>query len=497
MGEVAIIYYLQTDYDNALKYLFKALAIQTKSKYLFGKGITQNNIGEIYYKIGKFDDSLKYCLSALDSNKDVEENYVRLTIYLNLGTVYKKLKKYDSALENLNNALMISEEMKMRNSQPEILMEIKEIYFDSGEFRKAYEIQERYIKLKDNIYAEKEKIRKQDFQKEQFNNIEFKSSKRGISDKHIIGISEEMKEVFSLIDIISEHNVNVLITGPTGSGKELVADKIHQNFKTDSPFVAINCSAIPEHLLESELFGHTKGAFTGAIKSKKGKIEQASGGTLFLDEIGDMNLSLQSKILRVLQERKVTPIGSTKEIPVSVRIISATNKNLESLIETDQFRVDLFYRLNVIRIKIPALKDHKSDIPALVSHFIQKCNKKFDKNIKDISVNALNYLISCEWPGNIRELENEIEKAVLLSKEDIIKFEILTQFNDENDSCFSERLPLDWDEYKSHKNKLSDKLDSNYVAALMESTNNIIQKASKTGNLSRTQIYRLLKKDKT
>ena len=392
---------------------------------------------------------------------------------------------------------MISEEMKMKNNQPEILQEIKEIYFDSGEFRKSYEIQEKFIKLKNDILVEKEKIEKEDFQKEQFNNIESKSTDEKIDDKHIIGISEEMKEVFSLIDIISEHNVNVLITGPTGSGKELVADKIHQNFKTDSPFVAINCSAIPEHLLESELFGHTKGAFTGAIKNKQGKIEQASGGTLFLDEIGDMNLSLQAKILRVLQERKVTPIGSTREIPVSVRIISATNKNLEELIETGQFRVDLFYRLNVIRIKIPALKDHKSDIPALVNHFIQKCNKKFNKNVKDISVNALNYLISCEWPGNIRELENEIEKAVLLSKEDIIKFEVLTQFNDENDSCFSEMLPLVWDDYKLYKNKLSDKLDSNYVAALMESTNNIIQKASETGNLSRMQIYRLLKKGKT
>ncbi|MCK5051212.1 MAG: sigma 54-interacting transcriptional regulator [Candidatus Cloacimonetes bacterium] len=495
INDTAITYYFLDDYDAALESFFKALKIQKKDNYFFGQGISENNIGEIYYKQEKYEDALKYFYNAIESYKDVKEYYLRATIYLNIGKVYKRIKKYNKALENLSIALKISEDNNMKKNQPEILIEMKEIYFDSGKFKKAYEVQEKYYQLKDDILQETKKIEKEDFQKEQLKDIECIATDEKIKDEPIIiGISEEMKEVFSLINIISEHNVNVLITGPTGCGKELIARRVHRNFKCDSPFIAINCSAIPEHLLESELFGHTKGAFTGAIKNKKGKIEQANNGTLFLDEIGDMNLSLQAKILRVIQERKVTPVGSTKEIPVTVRIISATNKNLEELIESNKFRRDLFYRLNVIRVKIPALKDHKSDIPILVSHFIRKYNKKFNKKIQSISVNALNYLISCEWQGNIRELENEIEKAVLLSTEEILNIDLFAQSNNHTDSSFFEKLPLVWEEYQLYKINVGNKLDSNYVSALMESSDSSIQKASELGKLGRTQVYRLLKK---
>ncbi len=495
INDTAITYYFLDDYDAALESFFKALKIQKKDKYYFGQGISENNIGEIYYKQEKYEDALKYFYDAIESYKDVQEYYLRATIYLNIGKVYKRIKNYDKALENLNIALKISEDNNMKKNQPEILVEMKEIYYEAEDYKKAYDIQERHFILKDDILQETKKIEKEDFQKEQLKDIECLSTdEKNENEPIIIGISEEMKEVFSLINIISEHNVNVLITGPTGCGKELVARRIHQNFKCDSPFVAINCSAIPEHLLESELFGHTKGAFTGAVKNKKGKIEQALGGTLFLDEIGDMNLSLQAKILRVIQERKVTPVGSTKEIPVSVRVISATNKNLEELIESNKFRRDLFYRLNVIRVKIPALKDHKSDIPVLVSYFISKYNKKFNKQIQSISVNALNYLISCEWQGNIRELENEIEKAVLLSTEEILKTDLFAHANDKSESSFFEKLPLVWEEYQLYKSNVDNKLDSNYISALMESSDSSIQKASELGKLGRTQVYRLLKK---
>jgi len=495
INDTAITYYFLDNYDAALESFFKALKIQKKGKYFFGQGITENNIGEIYYKQERYEDALKFFYYALETYKDVKEYYLRSTIYLNLGKVFNKIKKYNKALENLNKALHISEDKNMKTNQPDILHEMKEVYYKSGEYKKAYEIQEKYCKIKDDILSETKKFEKEDFQKEHLKDIESISTNEEIIDEQIIiGVSKEMKEVFSLINIISEHNVNVLITGPTGSGKELIARRIHQNFKKDSPFVAINCSAIPEHLLESELFGHTKGAFTGAVKNKKGKIEQANNGTLFLDEIGDMNLSLQAKILRVIQERKVIPVGSAKEIPVSIRIISATNKDLERMIESGVFRKDLFYRLNVIRVKIPALKDHKTDIPVLVSHFIRKYNKKFNKKIQSISVNALNYLISCEWQGNIRELENEIEKAVLLSIEEILKFELFTQTNNHPDCSFFEKLPQIWEDYQSYKLNVIEKLDSNYIAALMESSNNSIQVASETGKLARTQIYRLLKK---
>ena len=491
----AVTYYYLGNYDAALERFFASLKIQKDEKFFDGIGITENNIGEIYYNMGKYAEALKYYERALVTYKDLKQNNFRSTIYLGIGEVHKKLKKYDLALESLNSALKISEEMNVKTNLPNILIEMKEIYYIMGNYKKAYETQEKYLTIKDEILQETKKLEKEKFQKEKLTDIESISSNGEVNNKPtIIGVSKEMKEIFSLINIISEHNVNVLITGPTGSGKELIAKRIHQNFKSDSPFIAINCSAIPEHLLESELFGHAKGAFTGAVKSKKGKIELANNGTLFLDEIGDMNLSLQAKILRVIQERKVTPVGSSKEIPVSIRIISATNKNLEELIESNEFRRDLFYRLNVIRIKIPALKDHKSDVPVLVSHFIKKYNMKFKKNVKSISVNALNYLISCEWQGNIRELENEIEKAILLSTEDILRTDLFASSNNSADSSLFEKLPLDWDEYLSHRQNVNSKLDSNYVKALIDSADSNIQKASKLGNLPRSQVYRLLKR---
>lgn len=495
INDTAVTYYFLENYDEALDYFFRALKIQEKENYIFEKGISENNIGEIFSRQEKFDDALNYFNRAIESNKKNEDDFLLVNILLNLGIVYKKLHNNKVAEEYLDRSFKLAKKLGSRNIQIRIMKILKDIYYIQKKFEKAFDIQEKCYKLKDEIQEEVIELKKMNPEKNKLTEIDIISSSEKQDDKPvIIGISKEMKEIFSLINIISEHNVNVLITGPTGSGKELIARRIHQNFKSDSPFIAINCSAIPEHLLESELFGHTKGAFTGAIKSKKGKIEQASDGTLFLDEIGDMNLSLQAKILRVIQERKVTPVGSTKEIPVTVRVISATNKNLEKLIESSEFRRDLFYRLNVIRVKIPALKDHKSDVPVLVSHFIRKYNMKFDKKIQSISVDALNYLISCEWQGNIRELENEIEKAVLLSTEEILNIDLFAHSNDHTEPSVFEKLPLVWEEYQSYKLNLNDKLDSNYVSTLMESVSNNIQKASETGKLARMQVYRLLKK---
>jgi Nif-specific regulatory protein len=238
-----------------------------------------------------------------------------------------------------------------------------------------------------------------------------------------------MMAVFELIKTVSDSNSSILILGESGTGKELVAQSLHVgSSRKDSPFVSINCASIPENLLESELFGYKKGAFTGAISDKKGKFQSANGGTIFLDEIGDMPLYLQAKLLRAIQEREVEPLGSEIKVKVDIRIISATNKNLDKLIKEGKFREDLYYRLNVIEILIPPLRDRKDDIPLLVNHFIKKFSERDNKSVHNISQESLRLLQSYNWPGNIRELENVIERAVLLCRTHTIEVGNLPPF---------------------------------------------------------------------
>ncbi|MES3038319.1 MAG: sigma-54 dependent transcriptional regulator [Bdellovibrionota bacterium] len=233
--------------------------------------------------------------------------------------------------------------------------------------------------------------------------------------RKIIGNTQQMQKVFNIINRLAKVETPVLIRGASGTGKELVARAIHYNSaRKDEKFVAINCSAIPENLFESELFGHEKGSFTGADQRKIGKFQYAEGGTLFLDEMGDMPQLMQVKILRVLQERMFAPVGSNREIPTNVRIIAATNRPLEEMIKAGSFREDLFYRLNVVPIFLPALAERKDDIERLVNIFIKKFNESHRKKITGISADAMNVLKKYEWPGNIRELENVIEHAFVL-----------------------------------------------------------------------------------
>lgn len=239
----------------------------------------------------------------------------------------------------------------------------------------------------------------------------------------LIGRSTAMLRLFEKVRIIADSRASVLLTGESGTGKELIASAIHYNSpRRDRPFIKINCAAIPENLLESELFGHRKGAFTGAVGDKKGKFEIADGGTIFLDEIGEMDLNLQSKLLRVLQEREIEPVGG-KTRQVDIRVIAATNADLEDRIAQKQFRADLYYRLNVINLRIPALRDRREDIVILVHHFMEKYGKENEKNLKGISHNAMRMLESYGWPGNVRELENVIERAVVMAQKDALDTE--------------------------------------------------------------------------
>ena len=248
-------------------------------------------------------------------------------------------------------------------------------------------------------------------------NLELKE-KLGLKDNEppLIGKNNKICEILQTINIVADTDATVLITGNTGTGKEILAQKIHFTSKrTALPFISINCAAIPENLLESELFGYKKGAFTGATSDKKGKFLLADKGTIFLDEIGDLDLNMQSKLLRVIQEKTIEPLGSEKSIKVDIRIIVATNRNLLNLVQEDKFREDLFYRVNVISFQLPDLKERKDDIPLLINHFIEKYNKKYNKRITEVTPSCLNILLDYEWPGNIRELENIIERAVILS----------------------------------------------------------------------------------
>jgi len=237
----------------------------------------------------------------------------------------------------------------------------------------------------------------------------------------IIGSSEPMQKVFSVMEKVIPNKSNILITGESGTGKGLVAQAIHEaGPRKDKPFIAINCGAIPENLLESELFGHKKGSFTSANEDKKGLITMAHTGTLLLDEVGELPQALQVKLLNVIQTKNLTPVGDTRVITVDVRIIAATNADLVQRVKEGRFREDLYYRLNVIEIRMPSLRERRDDIPLLIKHYLQIAAKEAEKNIKDIDYEAMQALLAYDWPGNIRELRNTIERATVLADSEMI-----------------------------------------------------------------------------
>lgn len=261
-------------------------------------------------------------------------------------------------------------------------------------------------------------------------NIRLKDElKKKFSFENIIGKSKQMQDVFETIKAVAPTRSTILIQGESGTGKELVAQAVHQNSnRTGSPFITVNSGSLPPDLLESHLFGHVKGAFTGATNLKKGLFEAADNGTIFFDEISSLNLETQAKLLRVMQEKEFMRLGGTDIIKVDVRVIAATNTGLEELIQKKMFREDLFYRLNVIKIELPPLRQRTGDIPLLIKHFLDIYNKENNKNIKQVSDEVIELMERYHWPGNIRELENLIERAVVLSREDIITMDSIPPF---------------------------------------------------------------------
>tara|TARA_B100001964_G_C14258800_1_gene614053 strand:+ start:1496 stop:3193 length:1698 start_codon:yes stop_codon:yes gene_type:complete len=260
---------------------------------------------------------------------------------------------------------------------------------------------------------------------------------------NILGKNRKMQEVYSLIGDLSNVDATVLITGESGTGKELVAEALHYGGKRNkNPLIKVNCSALPEGLIESELFGHVKGAFTGAIQDKTGRFQKANGGTIFLDEIGDISPGTQVRLLRVLQEKEIERVGESTVIKVDVRVITATNQDLKKNIDLGRLREDLYYRLNVVELELPPLRDRSDDIPLFVKHFLGKFNKKNNKNIKEVSDNVMQIFLHYPWPGNIRELENVIEHAVITTHQSVITVDDLPERvkeNYETDARFSEK----------------------------------------------------------
>ena len=237
------------------------------------------------------------------------------------------------------------------------------------------------------------------------------------SSSHLIGHSEAMYEVFDLIEKVVRSRTTVFLRGESGTGKSLVAAAIHYSSqRAEQSFIKVNCAALPESLIESELFGHEKGAFTGALKAKPGKFEQAQGGTIFLDEVGSLPLGAQAKLLRALQEKEIERLGGGRTLKVDVRVIAATNRNLEQALEEGEFREDLYYRLNVFPIHLPPLRERRTDILLLADHFVDKYGREMDKDVRRVAPKAIDRLLSYRWPGNVRELENCIERAVLLTE---------------------------------------------------------------------------------
>ena len=283
----------------------------------------------------------------------------------------------------------------------------------------AYDFIEKPIDINRLITSVKNALHREVLRKENKNlQSENSNLKKKVSKKYqMIGDSPALKEIQDIIDKVAVSDARVLITGPNGAGKELVAHAIHaQSDRNKGPMVEVNCAAIPSELIESELFGHMKGSFTGAIKDKQGKFELATGGTIFLDEVGDMSLSAQAKVLRALQEKKVSPVGSDKEIKVDVRVLAATNKDLKKEIEEGKFREDLFHRLSVIEIAVPSLNERLDDIPLLIKHFSKIISEEQGTPKKDFSDGAITSLQKLNWTGNIRELRNVVERLMILGK---------------------------------------------------------------------------------
>ncbi|MHB1687192.1 MAG: sigma-54-dependent transcriptional regulator [Ignavibacteriaceae bacterium] len=314
-----------------------------------------------------------------------------------------------------------------------------------------------------------------------------KEIQRNFDFENIVGKSPAIKKIFDMIQTVADTDTTVLVTGKSGTGKELVARALHFNSKRkNKPMISVNCGTITENLIESELFGHKRGAFTGAISDKEGLIKAADGGTLFLDEISELPLQLQVRLLRVLQEKEYTPVGSTASISINVRFIASTNRDIKEDVTAGRFREDLYYRLNIVEIRLPSLKEREEDIPLLADHFLNKYRKELNKNIKGIDSEAMRALINYDWKGEIRELENTLERAAIFCKTDFIILNDLPQM-------FNSKGPvIDFSKIGSLE-EYAKKIEKDYIFKALENNHFDKEKTAELLQVGLSTLYRKLK----
>jgi two-component system response regulator HydG len=447
-------------------------------------------VSERDYKILVVDDDVEMCGLLSDVLKEQAFSVITMDNSLEASKILKK-EEFDIVITDLKmkglKGLDLLEETKQVSPLTPVIIitafgtiasAIQAIKMGAYDYvTKPFQMDELVLTVKkalENRLLKKEVVR---LKKEVESRYDF---------HHLIGKSPSMQKIYDLIERISDTSSNVLITGESGTGKELVAKAIHYHgVRKEGPFTAVNCAAIPETLLESELFGYKKGAFTDAKTDKRGLIFEANEGTLFLDEITEMPSTLQAKLLRVIEEREVRPLGNTNSYPIDVRIISTSNRDITSLIRQGQFREDLYYRLKVIDIELPPLRERREDISLLMQHFIDKFGKELKKNISGVSEDALRVLLNYAWPGNVRELENVIQRAMTLSQHEMIGLEDLPasmiQEREEKavDKALTERFTLE-------------QLEKEYIKRVLIEVGGNKSKAAEILGLDRKTLYRKL-----
>lgn len=356
----------------------------------------------------------------------------------------------------------------------------------------AYDYLTKPVDLEEILIAVRRAIEFRDLKRE--NTLLRNQLRKKYKFENIIGDSGPMQKVFETIEKVADTDSTIMILGESGTGKELVARALHYNSsRAKGPMVPVNCAAIPSELLESELFGHEKGAFTNAIRTRIGRFELAHGGTIFLDEIGDMDPVLQSKLLRVLQDRAFERIGGTRTIQVDIRVVTATHRNLKKAVENGQFREDLYYRLNVIPIEIPPLREHKSDIPLLVQHFLTQFNKSKKRNIQCLDEKAMKKFKEYDWPGNIRELENMIERIVILTNNEVITLADLPE-RIQTIPTQDPVMPLDIPEEGIFLDTAVSEFERKLILQALNKTGWVKNKAAQLLNLNRTTLIEKIKR---
>ena len=459
LNNIGITYDDLKDYDKAMESHSESLKIKQKLNDQSGISASLNNIGNVLRYQKKYEEALDYYTKSLQIKNEIQDQLGIALTSNNIGHIYMKLKQFDVAFSYLDQSMQMADKIGAKELQKINLGTLSEYYDKVHDYKNALIYYKKYSKLNEKINDEKTGKRilqmQQNFEIEQevrenktlhLQDIVDKYSliskelERRI-DKTFIGESKAIKSILKqTMQVAQYQDTNVLIIGESGTGKEIIADIIHHSgSRKEHNFCPINCSAIPETLLETEFFGHKKGTFSGADSDKKGLFELADKGTIFLDEIADMTLPLQAKLLRAIEEKKIKKLGQQEEIPVDVRIIAATNQDIEEQVRNKEFRLDLFHRLNTIIIHIPPLRERPDDIEPLVRHFVQAFTQNMNKSFPEIDNNVFDVLKEYSFPGNVRELKNLVERAMIFCENNILDAQcfplskpIVTSFEEEN-----------------------------------------------------------------